>query len=193
MTQFFMFRFDYILYYAITLLWLLEFVFFPSKFKASAYSERKSFNLVSIAIVLSISLTIFLVRLNWFIIPQPWFTLTSYLGLFLYTIGISFRYIGTLTLGKYFTRNVEIENNHQLISTGLYKYLRHPLYLGLFLLGISTSLVYGNYLAIIISVLMMGGTLNHRMNLEEQAMEKILGKEYLIWKKQRYRFFPYIY
>jgi protein-S-isoprenylcysteine O-methyltransferase Ste14 len=193
MRTFFEFSFEYFLYYGVTALWLLEFVLFPSKFKASAYSEKRSFLLVMMAIVISILSTVLLVRVNLFILPEPFLTLSSYFGLFLYTTGVVFRYVGTLTLGKYFTRDVEVSHDHELISTGLYKYLRHPLYLGLFFLGIGTSLVFGNYLTIITSILLMGGTLNHRMALEEKAMEKIIGDKYVAWKKKRYRFFPYIY
>lgn len=193
MTQFFEFRFEYYLYYTITALWLLEFVFFKSKFKASAYSEKRSFSFISIAIVASIIPTIALVRRELFVLSQPYLTLSSYLGLLLYSIGISLRYIGSLSLGRYFTRGIEIDHDHKLVSSGIYKYLRHPLYLGLFLLGIATPLVYGNYLMIIASILMMGSTLNYRMVLEEKAMEKILGKTYQAWKQKRYRFIPFIY
>jgi protein-S-isoprenylcysteine O-methyltransferase Ste14 len=119
--------------------------------------------------------------------------ISNYIGLALYSIGISFRYVGTLTLGKYFTRGIEIETNHQLVSNGLYTYLKHPLYLGLFLLGVSTSFVYGNYLMIIVSMLLMGSTLNYRMVLEERAMEQVIGKRYTEWKAKRYRFIPFIY
>jgi protein-S-isoprenylcysteine O-methyltransferase Ste14 len=193
MTEFFKFELNYILYYAITALWLLEFAFFPSKFKASAYSEKRSFSFISVAIVLSILPTIILVRDSLFVLPQPYLMISNYIGLALYSIGITFRYVGTLTLDKYFTRGIEIETNHQLVSNGLYTYLRHPLYLGLFLLGISTSLVYGNYLMIIVSMLLMGSTLNYRMILEERAMEKIIGRRYAEWKAKRYRFIPFIY
>lgn len=193
MTEFFKFELNYILYYSITALWLLEFVFFKSKFKASAYSEKRSFSFISVAIVLSIIPTIDLVRRELFVFSEPLLSISMWFGLFLYATGITFRYVGSLTLGRYFTRGIEIEHNHKLVSNGLYRYLRHPLYLGLFLLGISTSLVYGNYFMIIASILMMGATLNYRMDLEEKAMEKILGKTYKEWKQKRYRFIPFIY
>jgi protein-S-isoprenylcysteine O-methyltransferase Ste14 len=193
MTEFFKFELNYILYYTITALWLLEFAIFPSKFKASAYSEKRSFSFISIAIVLSILPTIILVRDGLFVLPQPFLSISSNIGLALYLIGISFRYVGSITLGKYFTRSIEIDTNHKLISNSLYTYLRHPLYLGLFLLGISTSLVYGNYLMIIVSIVLMGSTLNYRMELEERAMEQVIGKRYAEWKAKRYRFIPFIY
>jgi protein-S-isoprenylcysteine O-methyltransferase Ste14 len=193
MSEFFKLEINYILYYTITALWLLEFVFFKSKFKASAYSEKRSFSFISVAIVASIIPTIAFVRRGLFILPEPYLQISMYIGLFLYSVGIFFRYIGSLTLGRYFTRGIEIDVDHHLVSNGLYRYLRHPLYLGLFLLGIATPLVYGNYLMIIVSILMMGGTLNYRMELEERAMEKIIGSKYQVWKKQRYRFFPFIY
>jgi protein-S-isoprenylcysteine O-methyltransferase Ste14 len=46
---------------------------------------------------------------------------------------------------------------------------------------------------IIVSIVLMGSTLNYRMVLEERAMEQVIGKRYQEWKAKRYRFIPFIY
>ena len=50
------------------------------------------------------------------------------LGLILLVFGIVIRWWAIWTLGKFFTSTVLIKDDHQLVRTGLYRYLRHPLY-----------------------------------------------------------------
>jgi protein-S-isoprenylcysteine O-methyltransferase Ste14 len=103
------------------------------------------------------------------------------------------RYISILYLGKHFTRDVEVSKTQTLISKGPYRWLRHPLYLGLFLLTISVPLFFQNWLMTILSSIAMFFMLNHRMNIEETLMEDVIGNTYIEWKKTRYRFIPWIY
>ncbi len=190
MEVFFSFHITYILFYIITLLWILEFVFFPSKHKDKDFSERKSFKMILISIVSSIGLTIILTFANYTVLESQVF---RYIGISFYLLGLVLRYVSTLYLGKYFTRDVSVEKTQSLVSNGPYKILRHPLYLGLFLLTISVPLFFGNIIAFFYSNIIMGYVLNHRMKIEEMNMELLLNDTYRNWKKDRYRFIPFIY
>ncbi len=55
-----------------------------------------------------------------------------------------------ISIEKHFTVNVAINNDHQLIQTDLYKYIRHPDYTGslLFFLGLGLALM--NWLSLLI-------------------------------------------
>ncbi len=183
----------YVLFYVVTVLWVLEFVVFPSKFKSDSFSEKRSFRLILAGIVGT-------VLLNNVFTLFGWFTLEGALGVWLrrsgmvsYPLGLMLRYVSTFYLGQYFTRDVAINETQELISNGPYKVLRHPLYLGLFLLAVSVPLFFANGLILILSMLYMGALLNHRMRLEEANMERIMGERYVTWKKRRYRFIPFIY
>ena len=51
-------------------------------------------------------------------------------GIFLIWLGILFRFWSIRTLGKYFRTLVLIHDDHKLITTGPYRYLRNPSYTG---------------------------------------------------------------
>jgi protein-S-isoprenylcysteine O-methyltransferase Ste14 len=114
------------------------------------------------------------------------------LALVLYGVGLFLRYVGSRVLGRYFTRHVTVEAEMTFISNGPYRYLRHPLYLGLFLIIIAFPIYIGNVLGLIVFGPLIFIALNYRMVLEEKALEHH-HPEYRIWKKKRYRFLPFIY
>ena len=181
-----------IVFYLITLLWILEFVFFPSKKESGG--ETKSFYVITGCIVTIISLTIISYRLNLLLISNgvlPIYLRTS--ALITYFIGIVLKYWSSICLGEYFNRNVVVKKDQELVSNGPYGKLRHPLYLSLFMLTISVPLFYQNILLFCFSVIVMGYVLNNRMKIEEQIMEDVIGKPYTNWKSTRYRFLPFLY
>jgi protein-S-isoprenylcysteine O-methyltransferase Ste14 len=183
----------FIIFYVITILWILEFIVFPSSFKSNDYLEKKSFYFILLTIVFTIVLNFIL---GWYkigVLSMSIRPLFYVLGLILYSFGLIIRYTAIFTLGKYFTRDVSIDKEHQLISNGLYKRLRHPSYVGLLLLTISVPLFFSNILVLVISSVLMFLSLNYRMQLEESNMEQLIGPTYSTWRNSRYRFIPFIY
>ncbi|MEO8852326.1 MAG: isoprenylcysteine carboxylmethyltransferase family protein [Ginsengibacter sp.] len=51
-----------------------------------------------------------------------------YVGIAIIILGIILRLIAVASLGKFFTVDVTIRQNHRLKKDGIYKYLRHPSY-----------------------------------------------------------------
>ncbi|MFP4287415.1 MAG: methyltransferase family protein [Candidatus Izemoplasmataceae bacterium] len=190
---FFKLEWSYILFYLITVLWILEFIVFRPKFKNTLNQETKTFKQILFTIIFVIFFTNLLTLFDLYRFEASTLTISHYLGIGLYSIGILLRYIASITLGEYFTRDVSVSKDMNLKSKGVYKYLRHPLYLGLFLLVIAVPLFFGNYFMMLTAILLMGKLINHRMIIEEMMLEKALGESYLTWKKARYRFIPFIY
>ncbi|MDC1188378.1 protein-S-isoprenylcysteine O-methyltransferase, partial [Flavobacteriales bacterium] len=66
-------------------------------------------------------------------------TVTSYhqntylvvLGILFVIIGLYFRWEAIRKLSGMFTVKISIVENHELLSTGVFKYVRHPSYLGM--------------------------------------------------------------
>lgn len=186
-------RLSFIFFYLITILWILEFVIFPSHFKSKDSSETKSFLKILAVILISHTLTLLMTGLDLFILENTWGIILFYLSLVTYPLGLALRYVSIIYLGKYFTRDVEVSETQELVSKGPYLLLRHPLYLGLYLLTISVPLFFSNWMMSIISAVMMFLILNHRMTIEENMMENILKDTYKDWKDKRHRFIPFIY
>ena len=191
---FFVNAWPYYLFYFVTILWIAEFVIFPSHLKKQSKQEKKSFFFILQFILLIIILNFVFGWLQIGIIENLGTRrIFNYIGITLYMIGLSLRYVSIIHLGRFFTRNVAISDTHELISSGPYQILRHPLYLGLFLLSTSVPLFFSNFILTPISYLLMGYILNHRMRLEEHILETSLGQTYKIWKQSRYKFIPFIY
>lgn len=110
----------------------------------------------------------------------------------MYSIGIILRYWSSILLGQNFSRDVEVSKNQELISNGPYRYMRHPLYTGLFLLTIAVPLFVGNIAVFLLAILLMYNMLNRRILEEERFMEEVLGARYVRWKNERYKFVPFV-
>ena len=191
---FFVNAWPYYLFYVVTILWIAEFVIFPSHLKKQSKQEKKSFFFILQFILLIIVFNFILGLMNIGILESDQTrVLFNYIGITLYVIGLSLRYVSIIHLGRFFTRNVAVSDTHELISSGPYKILRHPLYLGLFLLSTSVPLFFSNILLTPLAYGLMGYILNHRMVLEEHILETNLGQTYSTWKQSRYKFIPFIY
>ena len=183
----------YVLFYVVTFFWVLEFILFPSKFKSDDFKEKRTFRLILLGIVLTVMINNVTVLFAPFYLQNALGSTLRILAMVTYPLGLALRYISTWTLGDYFTRDVAVSEDQTLISHGPYRFLRHPLYVGLFLLTVSVPLFFKNIPILFLSMLYMGYVLNQRMRVEEAAMERILGDRYRAWKTKRYRFIPFIY
>lgn len=184
----------YYIFYLSTFLWLFEFILLRPKSKGQKNHEKRSFLLILSGVL---SIVILNIISGFFPIMRPFNettnTLWMHISIVLYVSGLILRYVSILYLGKYFTRNVAIEQKHELISKGPYRILRHPLYVGLFLLSTSVPFFFGHIYLYIASLILMSYILNHRMRLEETLLLDHFGPSYQTWKSKRYRFIPFIY
>lgn len=183
----------YVLFYVVTVFWVLEFILFPSKFKSDDFKEKRTFRVILLGIVLTVLVNNVTVLFTPFYLDNTVGNALRIVAMVTYPLGLALRYISTWTLGDYFTRDVAVSEDQRLISHGPYRFLRHPLYVGLFLLTVSVPLFFKNIPVLFLSMLYMGYVLNQRMRVEEAAMERILGDRYRAWKTKRYRFIPFIY
>ena len=84
---------------------------------------------------------------------------------------------------------VTIYKNQQLIKTGVYKYVRHPLYASLIWMFYGACLVYPNYLALIANTILFVPFMFYRAKQEEKLlMERF--EEYGEYKKTTGMLFP---
>jgi Putative protein-S-isoprenylcysteine methyltransferase len=162
-----------------------------SKSKVSTSSDKSSlwwlYGLITVGYALSFSIGATKIgRIS------DWNTLFV-VGMALVVVGFMIRIHSLQTLKQYFTYSVAKVENHKLIETGLYKFIRHPGYLGqlIIFIGISTSI--SNWLSIL--VMMIPTTLGYlyRIKVEERFMVEQLGEDYLSYQKRTKRLIPVIY
>jgi len=114
-------------------------------------------------------------------------------GIALFVIGLIIRIHSLLTLKQYFTYSVAKVENHKIIETGLYKFIRHPGYLGqlIIFIGISTSI--SNWLSILVMTIPITLGYLYRIKVEERFMLEQLGEDYLNYQERTKRLIPMIY
>ena len=119
--------------------------------------------------------------------------LIGWVGLIFLVAGITIRWTAVYSLGKYFTGTVLIRNDHRLIRSGLYKYLRHPAYAGGLLAHLGLGLSFSNWFTLGFSSIPYLLAASYRMRVEEQALREAFGVEYLEYSKTVKRLIPKLY
>jgi protein-S-isoprenylcysteine O-methyltransferase Ste14 len=94
----------------------------------------------------------------------------------------------------YLSRVVEIqkERGHTVITTGPYRYVRHPMYVGVIVMFFCTSLVLGSYYGFI-PALLLTIVIGIRTHFEDKMLHEELPKYKEYAKKTRYRILPGIW
>jgi protein-S-isoprenylcysteine O-methyltransferase Ste14 len=95
-------------------------------------------------------------------------------------------------LGNFYAQDIVILKEHQLIKSGLYRYIRHPQYASQLLSDLGAGLALMSYLVIPIVVLVEIPLFFLRAKEEEKILAKHFKEEYPVYKKQSGFMLPFI-
>lgn len=176
---------------AICAIWISEFLLFPNRQASGGETmEKKSF----ISIFLALGSTIVVALLLREFEGQGLFVQAMQgIGIILFTLGVFLRFWGILHLKTQFTRNVTVQEGDEIVSTGPYRILRHPLYTALLFIGVGMALYLSSIIAAVIGGSLLVWTLLNRIDYEEQLLIEKFGPEYEQWMSKRARLIPYVY
>lgn len=121
-------------------------------------------------------------------------TLTiSYTGLLSITFGMIFRFFAIWSLGKFFTVDITIREEHKLKKDGIYRYIRHPAYTGMIISFIGFGLSLNNWISLFIVSIPVISVMLLRITAEEKMLLKQFGNEYAGYMRKTRRLIPWIY
>jgi protein-S-isoprenylcysteine O-methyltransferase Ste14 len=87
-------------------------------------------------------------------------------------------------LGKQWSLQARVLEDHQLVTSGVYGMVRHPIYTAMLGMLIATGLVIGQLMPLGIGlVIFLGGTLI-RIRLEERLLKAAFGKQFESWSEK---------
>lgn len=162
-----------------------------SKKSGSKDLDKNSLRVIWITIILSITLGVMSKSyFNFPIVKSDWI---NYLGSSIIVLGMILRFVAIYTLGIFFTVDLSIQDNHELIRKGLYKTIRHPSYTGSLLSFLGFGLSLNNWLSLILIFVPVLAAFIYRINLEEKLLLDQVGLKYKDYKKQTRRLIPWIY
>ncbi|PSR33822.1 MAG: isoprenylcysteine carboxylmethyltransferase family protein [Sulfobacillus benefaciens] len=114
-------------------------------------------------------------------------------GIALVVLGIIFRQYSIRVLGRYFTPQVAIQDQHVLIRRGPYRWLRHPSYTGAWIAFIGVGLSSHGVLVLLMFTVIPFMGLLYRIHVEEEALRQALGTAYDDYAKSTWRLIPFVY
>jgi protein-S-isoprenylcysteine O-methyltransferase Ste14 len=132
----------------------------------------------------------------WGLIKQPqtlsMFPMQSIIGLALFVTGLIIMLVGQATLWRNYSGTVVIREDHQLITHGIYRITRNPIYLG-GIMVITGLPVYGASLYGFLTSLVLIAIILNRIRLEERLLTEEFQDAYQNYKETTKKLIPFIY
>lgn len=120
-------------------------------------------------------------------------SLLQLVGFCLVLVGLGIAIAARGVLGSNWSHAAEfqIKKKQELVTTGVYSFIRHPIYAGLLLAFIGGELVAQSYF-VFMGVLIAVGA-HHQVKQEETILLEHFGKEYKSYMKRTKRFIPLLW
>ena len=114
-------------------------------------------------------------------------------GTLCFALGLWLIHRSHADLGTNWSVTLELREEHRLVTKGVYRRVRHPMYSALFIYSAGQALVLPNYLAGPSSVVAMGLLFALRVGAEERMMLEAFGSEYEAYRERTKRLVPGIW
>jgi protein-S-isoprenylcysteine O-methyltransferase Ste14 len=111
-------------------------------------------------------------------------------GLALMAAGIGLRAWSIVTLGRFFQYRIKVQPGHQVVTSGPYRYVRHPSYTGIAMVLAGIALASGDVWSLLAVTALGGAGLAVRIRAEERQLTQALGAEYERFAAGRKRLVP---
>jgi protein-S-isoprenylcysteine O-methyltransferase len=154
--------------------------------------DRSTLRVLWVVIIASITASVFVAG-NWKAAALPNRPEFAIAGTTLFALGLAFRWWAIIVLGRFFTVDVTIEKDHELVERGPFRWVRHPSYTGVLLAFVAWAQTLRNWAAILVVLVPIFIAFVRRMNVEEEALRGALGERYAEYMKRTKRLIPGVY
>ena len=96
-------------------------------------------------------------------------------------------------LGRNWSVSLDVRKGHQLITDGIYRKVRHPMYSAFWLWAAAQALLLPNWVAGFAGIVGFGTLYLGRIAAEERMMSEAFGNRYLEYKARTHRIIPRIF
>lgn len=114
--------------------------------------------------------------------PVQW--MVSAAGMILVAGAMLLRFTAIRTLGQFWSLQVEIRQQHQLVREGVYRYVRHPAYLAMTAEIVALPLAANAWGTMLFAVVVFIPLLLARLQLEERELVAKLGAPYIAYRQE---------
>lgn len=128
--------------------------------------------------------------LQWRFLPSRLIAFVT--GVVLEALGLGFAVWARVHLGQYWSGTIDIKPEHQLISSGPYAFVRHPIYTGLVLAFLGTALAVDEVSGLFALALVVIAY-TRKIWIEEMWLVRHLGEEYSAYQRKVRRLIPFLW
>jgi protein-S-isoprenylcysteine O-methyltransferase Ste14 len=125
-------------------------------------------------------------------LDRPLIPAIAVIGVITLCGGLLLFYRSHADLGRNWSISLEIRNEHRLVTTGIYRLIRHPMYSSFFLLAIAQLMLLPNWFAGVTGLIGVGMLYTFRIRQEERMMIERFGAEYRDYMAHSARLIPWL-
>ncbi len=117
----------------------------------------------------------------------------SIVGLALLVTGLVIMLVAQITLWRFYSSTLVIKKEHQLITHGVYRFTRHPIYLGA-IMGVCFGIpVFASSLYGLLTMSFLIPIFLNRIRMEEEMLTEEFGDAYRTYRATTSKLIPFIY
>ena len=113
-------------------------------------------------------------------------------GLALLIFGVYWAFWARAILGTNWSGRVTIKEDHELITGGPYRWVRHPIYTGVLFSFLGTALALGR-VGNLFAIAVMLAIFFQKIRLEEKVLDQHFGEKYVEYRRKTYALVPFLY
>jgi protein-S-isoprenylcysteine O-methyltransferase Ste14 len=182
------------LFPAMWLSWVAYWWAVSRQVKATARREPLGSRLLHIVPLLLAALLLLIPRSRLGVLGDPFLPRAAWpfwTGAALTATGLLFAVWARRHLGRNWSGSVTIKENHELISSGPYAIVRHPIYTGLLLAFAGSALAFGDWRGVL-AVALVFLALWRKLRLEERWMRDQFGDSYQVYCRRVAALVPFV-
>ncbi len=110
----------------------------------------------------------------------------------LLAVGLAVKLVAQVTLWRFYSSTLVIRDGHRLVTHGIYRFARHPIYLGA-TLGLMGVPVYVSSLYGLLAMSLLVPLFLHRIRMEERMLGEAFGDAHREYCESTRKLIPFIY
>jgi len=107
-------------------------------------------------------------------------------------VGIALAWGGTRALGKQWRVEAGLSADHDLVRSGPYRLVRHPIYASMFAMWIATCLMIGTWPRLLVSLILFLVGTEIRVRVEDALLESRFGEQAREFRREVSAYIPYV-
>ena len=133
--------------------------------------------------------------IRWVFFPRFSCSIVTWVGLVGVLVAQTIRSVAMATAGESFNHYIQTskKDTHVLITHGIYRYLRHPSYVGFYYWSIATQLLLGNGVHAVCYTVVTWGFFQKRIAYEEESLNQFFPDQYPPYVARSYTGIPFLF